>query len=99
MSGFTGMVVAPGSPHDCLVLSSKTPYQRVANPMKEMKVTKRSLTAKPVSTTVTTSVFIWAPFEMPDRRGATIGFWVPEGRDASWLIETLAVTYQKGARK
>lgn len=67
--------------------------------MKEVKTTRLTLKSKPVSTTVTTSTFIWVPFEVPDRRGATIGFWVPEGRDASWLIETLSVTYEKAARK
>jgi hypothetical protein len=97
MSGFTGMVVAPGSPHDGLVLDAKTPFYRLADPVVP-KATRLTSKQKPVEETVKTSSFIWLSFEArkPDREW---GFWVPEGRDAAWAMYALVVGYQRGVRR
>lgn len=101
MSGFTGMVVAPGSPHDCRKVSSKTPYVRLADPQKDAKPTRLTLKQRAVSEVAAISGFIWVSFRKDRVNSLELiwGFWVPEGKTDDWAMDTLIQTYEKAARK
>lgn len=95
---FSGMVVAPGSPHNGKQVIGKTPFVRLVDPL--MEPSKPTRRVKPTTEAQTTSSFIWVHTTVVLSAGeATWGFWIPDGKDLAWLLDELQQGYWKGTKK
>ena len=92
---FEGIVINPGSPNDGKKKSSKTSFLRL-NETPQATAQPIGDGTAPHTGRMKTADYVFVPIHTEN--GGRWGFWLPDGRDVSWMIDTLITEYRR-ARK
>ena len=101
MSGavFEGMVVNPGSPNDGKRKASKTPFLRMdETPVEGLAGAVARVSSKAAPKKEVRKIGEYVFVRMNHGSGAEWGFWVPDGRDGAWAMDTVVQAYRRSRK-